>query len=402
MESPAELLARVDTAAHARARIAARPLGETIDALVAAAARWREDRELAAALPATTGLSSPVIAAGIGFAAEAIDAGAMTALAERAWGPGAARRARTDAPALVAQVVASNVPALALPAIVLGCLAGAAVLVKSGRDDALSALAFRRALDVVDPELAATVVAAYWPGGDAAREEPVFARADRVVVTGGDTALAALTGRLGRSVVAHGPRSSVAIVGREASRDASVDALALDVAMYDQRGCLSPHAVYVEGDGRAFARRLGGALDAIAEHLPHGSPRTDERAALRLLVAEAEWAPGVEMTRGRGGTVIYEEAAVFRPTPGLRTVRVHPVEAADRVAALLPPATIESVGIAGLDGRALAAGLRDRGVSRICPVGRMQRPRLTWPRGQHAPLGVLLGRRGEPELEVET
>jgi hypothetical protein len=32
----------------------------------------------------------------------------------------------------------------------------------------------------------------------------------------------------------------------------------------------------------------------------------------------------------------------------------------------------------------------------------MQRPRLSWPRGQLAPLGVLLGRRDGPHVEVES
>src|SRR5438034_5201573 len=97
------------------------------------------------------------------------------------------------------------VPALALPAIALGCLAGAAVLVKSGRDDPLSAPAFQRALAAVDPVLAATVVTAYWPGGEVAREDAALGRAAVVVATGGDATLAALAPRLGRRLIAHGP-----------------------------------------------------------------------------------------------------------------------------------------------------------------------------------------------------
>jgi hypothetical protein len=68
---------------------------------------------------------------------------------------------------------------------------------------------------------------------------------------------------------------------------------------------------------------------------------------------------------------------------------------------LLPMGAIECVGLAGPDATALAAPLLARGVARICPLGRMQRPTLAWPRGQQAPLATLLGRPTEPCLEIE-
>src|SRR5207253_7382259 len=179
------------------------------------------------AVAASARLSPPVVAAGLRFAADTIDAVALRALAEAEWGPDATRRPAPEAPALVAHVLASNVPALALPAIALGCLTGAAVLVKSGRDDPLSAPAFQRALAAVDPALAATVVTAYWPGGEVAREDAALGRAEVVVATGSDATLAALAPRLGRRLIAHGPRWSVAAVERAAA--AEVDAIALDV-----------------------------------------------------------------------------------------------------------------------------------------------------------------------------
>ena len=99
--------------------------------------------------------------------------------------------------------------------------------------------------------------------------------------------------------------------------------------------------------------------------------------------------------------MIYEDAPAFRPTAGRRTVRVHPLRDARDLPALLPAGEIECVGLARIDPAPLVAALRARGVARVCPVGRMQRPPLSWPRGQHPPLGALLGRRGEPLIEVE-
>lgn len=401
----AALVARVEAAVEARPR--SRPLRETIRTLAEAASRWRADAALAAALPAASRLSPEMVAAATSIAADAFDPDLMTALVERELAPGAAARPAPIGPTLVAQVLASNVPALALPAIAHACLVGAAVLVKSGRDDPLSAPAFHRALEAVDPALAATVVPAYWPGGDMEREQALLGRADVLVVTGGDRTLAALAAHPHRDVVAHGPRFSVAFVGRRALEDPDpvAEALAFDVALHDQRGCLSPHAVYVESGGAveplAFAERLAAALEGVAARLPAGPSGVEDRARASLAAAEAEWLPGDFAFPRAGGLVIYGPSRRARPTSGLRTVRVHPLPGAERLARLLPEGAVECVGVAGIDAAPLLEALRARGVSRICPVGRMQRPPLSWPRGQHAPLGALRGRRDGRSVQVE-
>ncbi len=386
----AALAPALDAAIAARARLRGRPVRETAAALADAAARWRGDAELRAALPAAIDLTPPVVAAGLDAAAGALDADDMMELAARELGA-----TPPAAPALIAHVLASNVPALALPAAALACLAGSAVLLKSGRADPLSAPAFQRALAAVDPELAATIVAAYWRGGDVEAER-ALASATVVVASGSDASIAALARRLGDRLIGHGARTSVAVV---ATDDATVPrALARDVAMHDQRGCLSPQAVFVAGDVARFAERLLSALEAVADELPWATDAVATRAARRTALATAEW-DGARVLAGAGGTVVVAPDAGPRPAIGGRTVWVHGIASAADVPALLPPNTIECVGIAGavvdLD------ALRARGVARVCPVGRMQRPRLSWPRGQRPPLRALLDAACEPTMEVE-
>ncbi len=401
------LLARIDAAVRARERLRARPLGMTIAALVAAAARWRADETLIWALPGAARLSPPMVAAYVPVAAGALEAGAMTELVERAWGVDAATRPAGPGPTVVAHVLASNVPALALPAIALSCLAGAVVVVKSGRHDSVSAPALHRALAQVDPDLAATIVTTYWSGGDRAREDAVLRRADVVVATGGNPALGAIEARTRGRLIAHGPRWSIALVGCNASRDlqAVATAAARDVAAYDQRGCLSAHALYVEGDAstaRALAERLAAALEEQGQRLPPGPATVPERAAARVARAETEWAPGGMAFGGPLGTVLHHAApAIFAPTCGQRTVRVYPLPALAALPELLPPGMIECVGVAALDPTRLVAALRARGVARLCPLGRMQSPALTWPRGQQPPLGALLRDGSPPEIAVD-
>src|SRR5205823_5868149 len=188
---------------------------ETAEALGAAAARWATDSQLLRDLPAATRLSAPLAAAAVRIAAAAADTSAMPAPGEHEFGVGAASRPAPRGPSLVGHVLAGNVPPVRLPAIALGCLVGAAVVVKSGLDDPLSAPAFHRALEAVDPALAATVVTAYWPGGERAYEEAAFRRAAVVVASGTDETVTALAGRLGARLIANGERTSVAAVSRE-------------------------------------------------------------------------------------------------------------------------------------------------------------------------------------------
>jgi len=388
-----ELVRAVDAAREASRHVARRPRAEVAAALAAAAVRWRSNAALRAELPAIARLSPAVVDAGLDIAAQTLDADRMVALAERELAGTSPQR-----PWLVAHVLASNVPALALPAIVLGCLAGAAVLVKSGRADPCSAPAFRRALAAQDAELASTVVTTYWPGGDEERERTILGRADVVVATGQDATVASLMRRLGDRVIAHGERSSIVAVRPESAADADALAarLAADVALHDQRGCLSPHAVYVDGDARRFAERVAAALDEVAGRLPPGPLDVEERAAHRAAVAEAEWT-GATAIGGAGGTVLVSQDR--RPTtfPGRRTVWILPFAS---IPDLIAPGAVECVGVAGV--RPDIERLRRLGVARVCAIGRMQRPGLSWPRGQRAPLRTLLALPAEPLLEVET
>jgi hypothetical protein len=331
-----------------------------------------------------------MIAAALPLVAGAFDAEAMERLVRDEIG-----EAPPDAPPLIAHVLASNVPALALPAIAHAILLGSAVVVKSGRADPVSAPAFARALAAVDAALGATVVTAEWPGGTTALDDVLLGAAPVLVLTGADDTVAALAPRAPGRVVTHGTRFSVAL----ATDAADVDALAEDVVLYEQRGCLSPHAVWVRGDARRFAVRLRDALMRAATRLPPPPARPEERAAVRAFLDEATWS-GAEVEAGSWGAVLLRDLPAFRPTCGRRTVQVAPIDDPDTLAGRLPAGRIECLGVA-MHGR-VPPGLHAAGVSRVCPLGRMQRPPLSWPRGGLPPLAGLLGRRpATPALQVD-
>jgi len=388
----ASLGAAIDAARAARARLRDRPVHETATALAEAARRWSQDAELAAALPDAADLTPAMVRVVLPLIAEPLDVDALVELH--------AREARAGTPpALVAALVASNVPGLAVPAIAHACLAGAAVLVKSGRADMLSAPAYRRAIAAVDPALAATIVTAYWPGGSRAEEDAILPHADLVVATGAGATVGSLVARLGDRVLAYGDRSSVAVLSSDAA-DTEIADLAWDVARYEQRGCLSPHDVFVLGDARAAGERLLAALDVVAQAVPRPALATAARAAHRVAIEEASFA-GAHIGASRGGTVLFDPGSRVAELIGRRMVRVHALDHPTAFLDTFAPGTVECVGV-GRDVTLDVEALRARGVARICPVGRMQRPRIDWPRGQRPALASLFRAEGEPRIQVES
>src|SRR5262249_6574791 len=139
---------------------------------------------------------------------------------------------------------------------------------------------------------------------------------------------------------------------------------ALDVSLYDQEGCLSPHVFYLERRAEVppakFAEALAAALDERDEALPGRTKESGEAARVQLYRAQARFeAAGlaalgfraeVAAVGGAGGkesigvlespgttkwTVVVEDRARFEPGPAHRTVRVGMIEGPEDLARLL-------------------------------------------------------------------
>jgi hypothetical protein len=101
----------------------------------------------------------------------------------------------------------------------------------------------------------------------------------------------------------------------------------------------------------------------------------------------------VTLHRGAGTswTVVAEADSRIRPAPLHRFVRVHPVSGVPGLVEALKPLRrhLASVGVAGFADRRreLSRALRGLGASRICSLGAMQAPPLSW---CHDNQGVLL------------
>ncbi len=383
----------------------------TVEAFLDPAAPER--RDLAAALAASCGLSP----SGLAAALEAVLGGVRRpAAAAMLWRAAALRQAATGAAALpegaagaaapVLVVLASNLPALAVQPL-LPCLAlRRPVVLKSPSAEPFFAPAFVAALARNEPRLGAALAAVTWPGGAPALEAPLLAAVGTVLAYGSADAMADLERRAPGKLVAYGPKASIAAVdlesevgleGEEDDAAAGVMAagLARDIARFDQRGCLSIAAVYVRGDLAAAVRlagRLETALGALATVWPPGPAAAAALAQVQRARLETELR-GLRVARLPiiAGTVLVEPEPAFRPSPGLRTVRVHPLPDLDRLPEILEPwrGQLQGAALAGPAAWRLAPRLADLGLSRFTAPGDLQSPDAAWHNGGIDPLQAL-------------
>ena len=392
----------------ARERLRKRRAEDIAAVLAEVFRRWRDRTEplrhaAEAALPAVTRFSQGMVAHGLDLVCGGYRPEAFKDLLEALGGGDAlegfvGRRtpsSRAYGPAVTAHVLAGNIPGVGLPGVVTSILLGSASLVKTASADPLFPALWAASVARQDPEIGDCLAVLTWRGGRTDLEAAVFDRVDAVVAYGSDRTIQDLRARVRCRFLGHGHRVSLGAVGRDVLSQAEeiADRAAYDASLFDQQGCLSPHCVYVEEGGsigpRDFAVLVASALARWAERLPPGSLTPEEAVAIRTFRAgyEARGLAGKDVTlfvspRGLDWTVIYEGDPAFTPSCLFRTVVVKPVPDLAELASLLRPwgPYLQAAGVAVTAERAgsLADMLGQAGVSRICPIGRMQIPPLTW------------------------
>jgi len=315
-------------------------------------------------------------------------------------------------PALCVQVVAGGVPGVGVSALIRSLIVKGPTLLKPGRGDDVLPTLFARGLAEADPGLAAALAVVYWRGGSPALEQAALDRADVVTAYGSDATVAHLRSRtpVTARFVPYHHRVSVGIVGRDAlTRDAVPDTaarVARALALFDQRGCVSPQRIFVEEDREGacarFAKALGAALADLERALPTGALDAASASALHQARGVAELTAGDAGGRILHGgpvpwTVVLESASegarASFPSVG-RVARLWPVADVDAVPALLAPLAphLQTVGVAGLGARleALARVLGGLGAVRVAPFATVPFPPPWWHHDGRGPLRDLV------------
>jgi hypothetical protein len=312
-------------------------------------------------------------------------------------------------PSLCVQIVAGGVPGVGVTALLRSLLLKGPTLLKPGRGDVVLPVLFARALREADSELADALAVVYWPGGQRALEDAALARADVVTAYGSDQTVADLRVRtpVTARFVAYHHRVSVGVVGRDALTEDRLEPMVAEVAeaiaLFDQRGCVSPQVIFIEEGGArgpdVFARALAEQLRVLEGRLPSGDLDDQEASGLHQLRGTAELlaaAGEIELIHGGEApwTVILE--ADSSPPVGCRgrVIRLRAVPDAGDIPALLAPLGqhLQTVGVAGLGDRleAAAQALGRVGASRVVPFRSVAFPPPWWHHDGRGPLLDLL------------
>ncbi len=190
---------------------------------------------------------------------------------------------------ITVQILAGTTPAMIAQGFLQGALLGAQLdavqYLKLPRQQTLFAYLLYQSFQENAPELAALFILDN--GQKLNQFYTVLAKAQLVIIYGNDETIATIHSYVTPETLffAHGHAESAAIIFQEAANLDSLKKLAYDMLSYDQRGCLSPRAVFVEEGGELSPEECAQqfaeiVLPHVALQLPRGGLLEGEAAEI--------------------------------------------------------------------------------------------------------------------------
>lgn len=240
-------------------------------------------------------------------------------------------------------------------------------------------------------DVAATVGVIYFPRTSDRLAEKMSSESDVRIAWGGKEAVetvAAYPSKIDSQTVIFGPKLSFAIIGREAletEHEARKLArrLTVDVSVFDQYGCASPHNVYIEEGGAVSPERFCELLDETFPkteiQIPKGTMEAEVVSAVHSIRGVYDFKGKVYGSPSMTWTVLLDPDIKLAKPIYSRVVFVHSVKSImDSVSQIEP--YIQSIGIEASIEKAkefadMATAL---GVARLPKIGRMLNFEMPW------------------------
>ena len=375
--------------------------------------------------PAATGFSRATLTAGLDSFFKELTAEAFTALLEQDLGhaerldqlTASAIEQKTNrgslaiGPDFLVHFAAGSLPNPTLMSVILGVLTRSAQFVKCATGAAFLPRLFAHSLYDAEHKLGACLELAEWRGGNEQLEKVLFDEASCLTATGNDDTLAAIRRHLPPKVrfLGYSTRLSFAYVSHEVLSGLHarkiVERAARDVTAWNQLGCLSPHVIYVQSGGAVLPEKFAEMLAAIMAERELTEPRGEVPVETAAVIASrrsiyelrAAHSPDTRHWSSQGSTawtVVFETDPRFQTSCLHRFIYVKEVKDLEEALQSADPvrASVSTVGLAVPEHKAqeMATELARWGATRVCPLGQMQNPPLTWRHDGRPSLGDLI------------
>ncbi|MEO1855977.1 MAG: acyl-CoA reductase [Rubritalea sp.] len=225
--------------------------------------------------------------------------------------------------------------------------------------------------------------------------DSLLASADCVIAIGSDRAIEAIHSRLTpqQRFIPHGHKISFGLIDKPSAKNAQL--AAIDASLFNQQGCLSPHAIYVKQGAAEFAPMLAKAMESYGQRDPRYAIDLSESGAIRNLretvrYKAAQDSDNYQLYESKGDTswtVIFENSPVLHPSPLNRTIYVRPWPEDPRELGK-ELEYLSTIALSPLP--ALLKIVECLTPTRVCQLGKAQYPHLFWHHDGFAPLASLI------------
>ncbi len=298
-------------------------------------------------------------------------------------------------PEVVFHNLAGNLFLSGWESITHAALLGATSLVRCSEHDRVFPAIWAYALTTANPLFLETIAICEWPANDSQRFRQALELCDAAVCFGSDESVQSLRHLTpwNKPFAGHGSTVSFSLLTADELRNNPVEWLAegcaYDFAVYDQQGCLSPRALFVEDlysrDVDRFVDSLHSAMKLLEKNLPRASLTLEDQGALArardtvLLDAACGGAGRRVSTNSDPFLLTVKAAHQFSLGPVNRYVDVYLYKQLSEVEELLRSfrGRISTLSLA--DPRRPPGNILSvLQVKRACELGNMQIPPLAW------------------------
>lgn len=319
-------------------------------------------------------------------------------------------------PRVVFHNLAGNLFVSGWESLIVATLAGACSLVRTASIDRYYPVLWCQALAEIDPHFAKATACFWWPHDAEELTRTVTHAADAVVAFGDDPSVRAVREMTPPHIpfVSHGHKISFALADEEDLNIYPLKTLAKrlahDFSVYDQQGCLSPRTLFVRTQNLSLlhelAKRITEEMRELATTLPRHVLALAEAVAQarereETLIQAAAWQSRTKRQDVDKLAAVISQAhdpflvsiRALRPfvlPPVNRTCVLRPFSTMGELREILLPyrGHISTLGVASMRQDWVELAL-EIGASRLCPIGKMQKPPLGWIHDGYQPLAAL-------------